>query len=487
MDYKDLREWIQIVSSFGELKVVKRADWNLEIGTIQEVIHKENYRKGKLVPALLFDEIKGYPPGFRVLTNSLSSVTRLGMTLNLSPDKAYKGQLDLIEETRKRLSSVIPIPPKYVQTGPVMENIDEGKKVDLTKFPVPLWHEDDGGRYIGTGSLTITRDPEEGWVNLGTYRVMIHDEKTAGFYVSPGKHGYIHREKYFADGKPCPVTVVIGSDPLLLVMAGKEIDYGVSEYDFSGGIKGFPIEVIEGLNGLPLPASAELVIEGESIPGEVKEEGPFGEWTGYYGSSVRKEPIIRIKRVLYRNDPIILGAPPCKPPNMNSFVSCILRSAMIWNELERNSIPDIRGVVCHEPGGHRLMVVVAIKQRYSGHARQAALAASQCHSAAYLGRYIVVVDEDIDPADLDDVVWAMCTRCDPEYDIDIVRRCWSGPLDPIIPVERKGFSSRAIIDACKPYERMKSFPKVAQVSEAMRTSVLNKWSHLFTDGTGKSK
>jgi len=131
------------------------------------------------------------------------------------------------------------------------------------------------------------------------------------------------------------------------------------------------------------------------------------------------------------------------------------------------------------------MVVVAIKQRYTGHARQAAIAASQCHSAAYLGRFIVVVDDDIDLTDLNDVVWAMCTRCDPEYDIDIVRRCWSGPLDPIIPNERRGFSSRAIVDACKPYERFKSFPKVAQVSETMRTSVLNKWSRLFTDETGK--
>ena len=127
------------------------------------------------------------------------------------------------------------------------------------------------------------------------------------------------------------------------------------------------------------------------------------------------------------------------------------------------------------------MVVVSIKQRYTGHARQAAIAASQCHSAAYLGRFVVAVDDDIDPTDLHDVVWAMCTRCDPEYDIDIVRRCWSGPLDPIIPLERKGFSSRAIVDACKPYERLKTFPKVAKVSPKVQAAVLEKWSSLFSD------
>ncbi len=478
-EYKDLREWLQIVSGFNELTVIKDADWNVEIGALQELNHKENMRKGKKVPALLFDEIKGYAPGLRVLTNSLSSLARLGLTLNLDLDKAGKSQTDLIQAIRRKLAAIVPIPPKFVQTGPVMENVDEGEAIDLLKFPAPKWHEEDCGRYIGTGSVTVTRDPDEGWVNLGTYRVMIHDAKTAAFYVSPGKHGYIQREKYFAANKPCPISVVIGGDPLLHMLATKEFEYGVSEYDIAGGIKGFPIEVMTGSNGLPIPAGAELVIEGESIPGEVREEGPFGEWTGYYGSAMRKEPTIRVKRVLYRNDPIILGAPPCKPPTMNSFVAGMLRSAMLWNDLEKNSIPDIQGVACHEVGGSRLLVVMSIKQRYSGHARQALMSAAQCHATAYLGRFIVVVDEDIDPTDLNEVVWAMCTRCDPEYDMDIMRRCWSGPLDPIIPPERKGFSSRALVDACKPFERLKTFPRVAQVSPALRAQMLDKWSQLF--------
>ncbi|MDP2647501.1 MAG: UbiD family decarboxylase [Desulfobacterales bacterium] len=481
MDYKDLREWLQIVSGFDELKVVKGADWNLEIGSLHELNHKENMSKGKLVPALLFDEIKGYPPGFRVLTNSLSSVNRLGLTLNLDLAGAGNDQQGLIEMVRKKMAapSPGPVPPKVVQTGPVMENIDEGSAIDLTKFPVPFWHEDDCGRYIGTGSVTITRDPDDGWINLGTYRVMMHDEKSMGFYISPGKHGRIQREKYFSANKPCPVTVVIGGDPLHLILASKEMDYGTSEYDIAGEYKGFPVEVIEGVNGLPFPADAELVIEGESIPGDTKPEGPFGEWTGYYGSGMREEPVIRVKRVLYRNDPIILAAPPCKPPTMNSFFAGIFRSAMLRNDLEKNSIPDVRAVGCHEIGGSRLFVVISIKQRYPGHVKQVAMSAAQCHSTGYLGRFIVVVDEDIDPTNLHDVMWAVCTRCDPERDIDIVRNCWSGPLDPIIPPERKGFSSRALIDACRPYDRLATFPKVAQVSPALRTAMLNKWPELF--------
>jgi len=154
---------------------------------------------------------------------------------------------------------------------------------------------------------------------------------------------------------------------------------------------------------------------------------------------------------------------------------------MIWNDAERLGIPDIRGVFCHEAGAHRLFVVVSIKQRYPGHARQAALAISQCHSAAYLGRFVVVVDDDIDITKLDDVIWAICTRCDPEYDIDILRRCWSGPLDPVIPEERKGFSSRAIIDACKPFERLPIFPKVVQVSKELHQQVMKKWHEVLVN------
>ncbi len=479
MKLDDLREFLKKVEGFGELKKINGTDWNLELGVINEVYHKICRRKDRVMPALLFDEIKGYPPGFRVVTNTLSSVKRIALTLGME-NKDF-GKLEFVDAVRKKLKNVEPIAPKYVAEGPVMENIDEGDHINILKFPTPFWHEHDGGRYIGTGCLVITKDPEEGWINLGTYRVMLHDEKKMAFYISPGKHGRIHREKYFQRNQPCPVTVVVGPGPLSFMLSGKEIDYGICEFDYAGGIQGEPIELIKGLNGLPFPASAEIVIEGKAIPGDVAQEGPFGEWTGYYGSSARQEPVIHVKRVLYRNDPILVGSPAAKPPSENSFYSCILRSALIWNEVERNGIPDLQGIFCHDPGAHRLFVVISIKQRYSGHAKQAALLTSQCHAAAYLGRYVVVVDEDIDISDLDEVVWAMCTRVDPEYDIDIVRRCWSGPLDPIVPLERKGFSSRAIIDATKPYERLSTFPRVVKVSDEMRTDTMKKWSELFSE------
>ena len=125
------------------------------------------------------------------------------------------------------------------------------------------------------------------------------------------------------------------------------------------------------------------------------------------------------------------------------------------------------------------MIVVSIRQRYPGHARQAGMVASFCRGSAYLGRYVIVVDDDIDVSDLNDVMWAVCTRSDPESSIEIIRRCWSGPLDPIIPKSQKGFNSRAIIDACRPYEWRDEFPDTVDVEENLKRQVMEKWKEIF--------
>jgi len=470
---RDLRQWIEQVDTLGELTAVNGADWDTEIGAVTELGH----HMGEKSSALLFDNIKGYPAGYRVLSNTLNSLKRLALTLHMDTNYTRSG---FVKDVKHHIGSVKYLPPEIVNDGPVMENVYEGKDIDLFKFPTPKWHELDGGRYIGTGSVDITRDPDSGWVNLGTYRVMIHDENTLAFYISPGKHGRIMREKYYAKGEPCKVAISFGHDPLIFLAGGMEVPNGVCEYDWVGGLQKAPVPVIlGGYTGLPIPASAEIVIEGESVPGEERNEGPFGEWTGYYASSMRAEPTIRVKRVYHRDNPIILGAPPTRPPCEFNYMRCYLRSAMIWQELEAAGVPDVRGVWCHESGGSRLMVFVSIKQRYPGHARQAGMIAGYCHSAAYLGRYVVVVDEDIDVTNTDDVLWAIATRSNPDLDIEIVRRSWSGALDPIVPKDQKGHSSRAIIDACRPYEWIRDFPPVAESSDAVRRDAQLKWGKIL--------
>ena len=469
MSYRDLREWLDQVDQLGELRTIEGADWDLEIGAITEMARKE----AKVPPCILFDSIKDYPKGQRLVVGQLNSIKRVALTTGMPTDMST---LDLVDAWRKKIKEMKPIPAREVKEGLFMENVWEEKDVDVLRFPTPRYNIGDGGRYLGTGHLTVTRDPEEGWINIGTYRIMIHDGKSVGLYMSPGRHARIQMEKCFAQNRPFPVAVSLGHDPLLFMASAFEVPYGLSEYDFAGGLRGEPIEVVRlARTGLPVPASAEVIIEGECLPNDQKTEGPFGEWTGYYASAARAEPIIRIRRVFFRDNPICAGAPPSRPPTEATFYKSFWRSAMVWEELERAGVPDVVGVYCPPEGNTRLLTVVAIRQRYPGHARQAGAIASQCHAAAYLGRFTVVVDDDIDPTDMKDVWWAMTTRCDPADDIEILRRCWSGPLDPIVQKGKKGFNSRAIIDACRPYDWIKDFPASVRVPTDLARQVKEKW------------
>ena len=257
-------------------------------------------------------------------------------------------------------------------------------------------------------------------------------------------------------------------------------------------MKGSAIEVIEApYTKLPVPAHAEIIIEGECHPTERQDEGPFGEWAGYYannGLAPVKEPVIHVKSVLFRNNPILTCAQPARPPGYH-FAFSMFRSAMIWDEIEKAGVPDVHGVWCHEAGASRLFNVVSIKQRYAGHARQAGLIASQCASGVYIGRYTVVVDDDIDETNLGEVVWAIATRTDPATSIDFARRSRSSSADPRVSPDHKSassnpsavFTSKAVIDACWPYEwKDRAYP-VVQVSAELRSELLAKWAEEFKD------
>src|SRR5207253_9075832 len=186
-------------------------DSDVELGVIVD-----QYQRRMELPALLFDEIKGYPKGFRVLANTLTSTRRIALTLQLPIDT---GKMELVQAWRKYAKEYPKIAPRCVSDGPVNENIRRGKDVDLTMFPAPKWHEHDGNRYIGTGCLVIQTDPDTNWVNVGVYRVAVHDEKTAGLYISPGTHARVTVEHYWARGQGCPAVVSVGQVPTWLFAA----------------------------------------------------------------------------------------------------------------------------------------------------------------------------------------------------------------------------------------------------------------------------
>jgi 4-hydroxy-3-polyprenylbenzoate decarboxylase len=302
--------------------------------------------------------------------------------------------------------------------------------------------------------------------------------------MSPGKHGRIHRDKYEARNEPMPVVVVVGGDPLQFLMACTEMPYGVCELDIAGGLRGKPVKVVKGkFTGLPIPANCEMAIEGFVQPGKRKLEGPFGEWTGYYGSDIREEPVLDIKAIYHRNDPIIMGCPPQRPPEEQARYRAVTRSALIRKNIAAAGVPDVSAVWAHEVGGSRMLLGVAIKQRYAGHSKQAGHVAAMCHAGAYAGKYVVVVDDDVDVSNLEDLIWAMVTRSDPATNIDIITKTWSTPLDPRIPPEQKtggdNTNSRAIIDACRPFHWRDQFPKVNMPSPETARKAMAKFGYLL--------
>ena len=473
---QDLRHWMEAVEAEGALKTITGAETTEEIGGILDL-----YQRQMGNPAILFDEVPGFPTGHRVLANVLTSVARINIALGLPADGS---ELDLVLWWRDYMKNAPKCAPEVVTTGALHENVIEGDAIDITSIPTPTWHEHDGGPFIGTGCMVVMKDPDTGWVNYGAYRVQTHGPKTASVMMSPGRHGRLIMDKYHSRGEPCPVAVVAGMHPTLLMIAGLEIPQGVSEYDAVGGIFGEPVRTLEmPRTGIPVPANAEIAFEGFIKQDDLIEEGPLGEWTGYYAGGKRQQPAIRIETFMHRDDPVLLGVIPAVPPNDNTYYLGSYRSGAVWNQLEAAGIPDIQGVCAHEAGGSRLWLTVSIKQRYGGHSKQAGLIASQCYAGGYTNRWVVVVDDDIDPTNTNDVLWAMCTRFDPRIDLERLDGCWSTSLDPMCyDSDTDKRNSRVVIDACRPWDRMDDFPTVARSSRELDDRIREKWAHVLPGG-----
>jgi 4-hydroxy-3-polyprenylbenzoate decarboxylase len=467
MAYRDLREFIAEVEKLGALRHIACADPRFELGGITEVAATLPE-----CPALLFDRIKGLAPGVRVFTNATTSPQRAALALGLDPTLR---PLDALKAWMAKRQTLTMQPPITAKDVPALENSFTGDKVDLATLPAPTWHTKDGGPYIGTGSIVIMRDPDDGWINASIYRVQVHGKnKVTIQFDHQGRHGAIIAKKYWDAGKPCPVAVVNGEDPALFIAGFEYLPTSSSEYDFAGAIKGTPIEVFAGpVTGLPLPARAEIILEGELLPTsqETLPEGPFGEFTGYYAADKRPCPVMHVTAIHHRNDPILLGSPPMKPPRFHFGLP--FRAASIWSNLETAGVTDVVGVWQHVA---QLMTVVALKQRYDGHAKRAAMIAA---ANSYMGRVVVVVDDDVDPSNLADVMWAVTTRCEPSEQVDIVRNAWSSALDPRIPPEDKmrGITSHSklIIEACRPFAWIDKFPPTSALTQDEARAIEEKW------------
>ncbi len=477
---RDLRDWLKEVENIGELlKISEEVDWDQEMSAIAHMAGKEEG-----APTLLFENIKGYPQDRRVLFDPFgSSLNRIALGLRLPVGKTT---LELIQLARERIGKRVKPEVVDSKSAPINENLCFGDDIDLYSFPAPKMWPLDGGRYIGTADAVITKDPDSSWLNLGTYRQMIHSKNEVGFYVSLGKDAFLHREAWWKQGKPCEVAAVYGGDPLLFAVASLGFPKNLSEYEFAGGIQGRPVEVVKGeATDLLIPARAEIVIEGLSYPDRLKDEGPFGEFTGYYGRPGGPTPFIEVKCVHYRNNPILTSAlMSVYPSGEQGLLYGIARSARIWDDLVSMGVPGIRGVYAVPASANGFgMVVVSMEQRYAGHASQVASLAAQCPGGSYYTKWVIVVDEDVDPTDLNQVIWAMSTRCNPVEDIDILRNTWSTYLDPTQnPPEERPYGSKALINACKEHKYLATFSRRTKITKDIYNQVSDKWNRLGLKG-----
>ena len=455
---QDLREWLQRVEEMGDLVRVKDAvSCEEEMSAIGYLVAKQNPS-----PAILFDNIKGYeksPFKARSLWNILGpSIPRIALTMEESPDTPT---VELIRRVKDKLKARTL--PKEVSQAGFYENTLTGDKIDLTQLPIPKHWPLDGGRYAGTADAVITRDPDSGYLNVGTYRMMLQSKNEVGLYLSPGKDARLHITRSWQMGKPVQVAAAWGIDPLFMVVGSQTFPKNVSEYEFLGGIKGEPIPVIKGkTTDLLLPANAEFIVEGIIKPDSVRSEGPFGEFPGYYGRPEAGCPLVEVTAVHYRNNPILTNALMADyPSNEQSGFFSIIRSARIWDDLDKLGVPGIQGIYAHPAGaGGFGMTIISLEQRYAGHAAQALALAAQVPGGAYYTKWIIAVDEDIDPTDMDQVIWAMSSRSNPIDDLDILRNTWSTWLDPTQnPPEKRPYGSKALINACKEHRHLPVFSK----------------------------
>ncbi|MFC2019316.1 UbiD family decarboxylase [Chloroflexota bacterium] len=412
MPFQDLREFITRLEAEGEIqRIDEEVDWNLEMGAMVRRAAEEG------LPAPFFQRITGYPKGYRVLGGSVASFRRLAVAMDMAADSHPR---ELVAEYLHRRQR--PIKPVLVKDGPCKENIHIGDEVDLLEFPVPLVHDGDGGRYIGTWHLSVSKDVGSDWVNWGTYRHMVHDEKTLGILLAnPTRHLWtMYTQGYGTQNRPMEVAIAIGSEPVSTLCAAIPLPRGISEVDIAGGIRCEPVPLIECETvGLTVPATSEIVIEGEIVPGESREEGPFGEFTGYVGGERGPRPIIRVKAITHRNSPILVMSNPGIPLTDTHVVMSIAKAAEIGEALKAQGLPI--GDVAVFPESSGLLTVVAVKTLYRGLAKDVA----QAIWGIPLGHtqvYVIIVEDDVDPFNMGQVLHALVTKCHPAKGIVTLKK-----------------------------------------------------------------
>ena len=432
MAFKDLREYIAALKKTGDLaEVDQEVDWNLEVGAIIRRI-----AEGKKGPSLLFNKIKDYPAGYRILGEPLVTNRHLSIAMGMPAASSYK---EILGEYGRRINK--PIKPAVVSTGSCKENILTGDAVDILRFPIPLIHGGDGGRYCSTWHVVILKDPDSGWVNWGMYRQMVHGKNLLGGLILPFQHGGMILAKYRQAKKPMEFAVAFGSDPLIASMGACCPPYGVNEVDVAGGLRQAPVELVKCETvDLHVPATSEIVLEGIVDPDELKVEGPFGEYTGYQCSIPQPRPVYKINAITHRHDPILPITNMGVPVDSGHIIFSVGVAYDAMEILKKEGLP-VTGIYM-SPESALGMLIVATKTPFPHTAAKIASCLWGSKVAIWTPK-IVVVDEDVDPTDIPQVLHAFAWKCHPRYG-HIALDMPGTPTTPFMPPAEKELQSMTV-------------------------------------------
>lgn len=417
----DLRTFIAELDSIGEITHVgKEVDWNLELGAVA----RRSYELR--APAPLFENITGIEDGFRVLAapGGLSAqpgltYARVAVALGLPPHASGADIVTALADARDR----DPIAPRVLATGPCQQNVMRGHEVDLLRFPTPLIHDGDGGRYLQTYGVNIVKTPDGSWTNWSVNRMMLIDRNRLACLIPPPQHLGIIKAQWEQHGQPMPIAVALGAEPALPYVGGMPLPEGADESHYLGAHFGEPLDLVPAQTvDLLVPATAEIVIEGHVSHTDTAGEGPMGEYPGYLDrSSALPRPVLHVSAVTYRNDPILPVAVAGAPVEEDHTGWGLPHAAEMTYVLRTVGLPVAACWGVLESANH--WWVVAVDPDW--HERTGLSSKDLAHRVgetvfgagklAFGIPKLLLVEHDIDIADPRQVIWAFASRAHPEH------------------------------------------------------------------------
>ncbi|GAA2340821.1 UbiD family decarboxylase [Streptomyces kunmingensis] len=441
MAYDDLRSFLSTLEQEGQL--LRITDEVLPEPDLAAAANATG-RIGENAPALYFDNVKGFTDA-RIALNVHGSWANHALALGLPRNTPVKEQ---VEEFARRWDA-FPVAPERREDAPWRENTQEGADVDLfSVLPLFRLNDGDGGFYLDKAAV-VSRDPEDpddfGKQNVGTYRIQVIGKDRLAFQPVPMHDVAQHLRKAEEVGEDLPIAITLGNDPVMAIVAGMPMAYDQSEYEMAGALRGAPAPIATApLTGFDVPWGSEVVIEGVIESRTRQIEGPFGEFTGHY-SGGRKMPVIRVDRVSYRTSPVFeslyLGMPWTEVDYLVGPNTCV----PLLKQL-RAEFPEVQAV--NAMYTHGLMVVISTAKRYGGFAKAVGMRAMTTpHGLGYVSQ-VILVDEDVDPFNLPQVMWAMSAKVNPKDDVVVIPNLSVLELAPA--AQPAGITSKMIIDATTP-------------------------------------